>query len=1534
MKAKTAVKFVECSDDLTSEEIAQECLMSGNYALDEVRRVLAAIAQEEQDTRDRRGITDGRQVFGAYCHGGLRGITKLSSRKPLTTRFLNRVLGSSLPPHLKGLNPSWSALMLMRAGNVDVHRDWRNEWGTMNYAMHIPGEVQLWVDPGEHLAPKRGKTPQPLWNSQEARTLTEVPRAFDPRQHHAVRMQPNWLLVGYTPLGTSKLTSEDLTFLESCEFPVGSLIDPSPGRAAVEGSAESQDDHKVRTLSVTSEDTSESSISPEELRRQIADAALERASSPAHPPLVSTNDLSADLQPDTNTTLIGWDFSRGDPGDRPHPGLVHVALADYLRVRGVSEAYQRLTTLGIEAPNDLQFLYAEDLLESGFTKAVADAIMFGIHPPGTRRPDNPQLSSLTTGEVRLLDRAQRPIPWILQNRTLAQHCPGPPLAGLGCRQPDAKRRNVDPAAEEEELRAPDPLRFPEPPGADPTDSPTPRCPQDEPSSSHEPPRRRHAAEQAIEDYQYMMYMQAMWEDEEGANESASPDLLQQEPSSSSHDLMLPTDGQGGDSRPSSSMQGVLGDSVQAPTEPGADPTDSSTPRSNINYSCRAVQVSGPSSEQQPVSPEVSMLVGRESFLQDGHQQIGVPTNDPIRTMNARLSSCLSPAVRKVDEAAYTPNVEDLLGNLTGPLEVVHNVSPAEVRRHLPKWKTAAKSELDSFESMNVIRKFFGAEARRILRDQSIEVIPGKAVCTVKPGDPYKRKFRVVSCGNFASSTVEAQLYAGGAGAESLRTLLVHAAQRNRRCYGLDIKSAFLLAPIPATVTKRYAMRPPRMLVDLGLCSDDEIWMIDRALYGFRESPKWWSVHRDGVLSGATWSSPEGRVFLRQFTSESNIWAICLDGGLCIGHILVYVDDILILSNPGVADSFISWIKERWECTGLKEATPTEPLRFLGVDIYAEENPHGDVVGFSLVQEAYIYELLRSHDTALTTRATAPVPREWVRELPEQEEFTEPELRAAQSVTGELLWLAQRTRVDIGFCVGLMSSWVSRFPKHVTKVGGRVLEYLANTKTHRLVLTPGRPEGLKIYTDASFAPYGSHSISGIVLRYNECTVVWKSKRQTLVTLSTAESELCAGCEGVTLAQSLEALVTELDGCCGPKNLMVDNTAAVTLAEGGGSVRTRHLRARAAFLHDMRERRELCVSHCPGDVQLADCLTKALMKTRLAELCGLLGLGPPHVAQQSDAAFNDQEALPVDGHRANKCEAHVPATPNPAPSGLGVALAPNNGLGLWFALLIVALQTELSEAASEEDEPSQPLGLELSLLAILMTFSILFVWESGKTCLRSCCSHRRIGDPEVRMMQSGDDDDAGARRSRRQEAVRRAIVREVQEGDLRKRGQGNAEHADSPVSQPQVHSYVHVQVGGDQPTPVDLSVSGPRPPPAETSLPPVPSGLSGRPSSSSRSAAVVPPPPPPPCPANIRSDSQGYGQGSSPKEVRDMSTQTDPVTGLSLTELCELQVTTTSSRSPGAVHIFPTCNALRNSPSRQNRMFCRYCLQALREGRNLG
>ena len=187
------MKFVECFDFPTSEEVSNELLISQDYSLNAVRRVLQAISQEESSSSDRRGIVDGRQIFGAYCHGGLRGATNLTKRKPITIRFLNRFLQLRLRSQSDGTPVSWSALMLMQASNVEVHRDWRNEWGTVNYTMHVPGEVQLWVDSQDSRVKGSGP-PSPTWDTAETQILTDAPVSFDPRRHHAVRMQPNWFL--------------------------------------------------------------------------------------------------------------------------------------------------------------------------------------------------------------------------------------------------------------------------------------------------------------------------------------------------------------------------------------------------------------------------------------------------------------------------------------------------------------------------------------------------------------------------------------------------------------------------------------------------------------------------------------------------------------------------------------------------------------------------------------------------------------------------------------------------------------------------------------------------------------------------------------------------------------------------------------------------------------------------------------------------------------------------------------------------------------------------------------------------------------------------------------------------------------------------------------------------------------------------------------------------------------------------------------------------------------------------------------------
>ncbi|CAE7699215.1 TY5A, partial [Symbiodinium sp. CCMP2456] len=680
--------------------------------------------------------------------------------------------------------------------------------------------------------------------------------------------------------------------------------------------------------------------------------------------------------------------------------------------------------------------------------------------------------------------------------------------------------------------------------------------------------------------------------------------------------------------------------------PQADPTES--PMSQDHLEMMYLQSMWEAEEDTPVD---SWPPAASSTDCTG---LGDPSrSDGITHISGHWTECddgevaSPPRVRRVDEAMFTPDVEGLLERLEGPLEVVHNVAPAEVRSHLEKWRQAATTEVQSLETMGAIRRLRGQEARGILRSGDVEIIPAKAVCTVKPGSPFKRKVRVVSCGNFASTTEETLLYAGGAGAETLRALLAHNGRRGRRCHSLDVKSAFLLAPIPAYVKKRYAVRPPKLLTELGICAADEIWMIERALYGFRESPRWWSVHRDSVLSTATWNTERGALRLRQLASDSNVWSIELESGECMGHLLIYVDDMLIMADDCIAASFFEWIRGRWDCTDLQTASCDKPLRFLGVDIYEERDEHG-TIGFSLGQEGYIDELARSHSLKTNPRATTPIPKEWVRDAPPSEDYSPEQLREGQRITGELLWVAQRTRLDVAYSVGLMASLVARSPQYVVKLGTRVLEYLCNTKGHRLTLVPGKADGIRIYTDASFAPHGEHSITG-----------------------------------------------------------------------------NSVRIRAGFIKDMQSRGEATVSHCPGDLQLADALTKALPKARHELLAKLLGLGPPGMVvkrlQATVVTAEVSQVMPIEDGGTQTLAGDAVSVETRA--------AVQRGIGLWLFALALYSQLELGEAAEVDEEGAgEPVNLELSMVLMLLVMSVLFIWESAKHCATHCCPRRR--DEECR------------------------------------------------------------------------------------------------------------------------------------------------------------------------------------------------------------
>ena len=102
------------------------------------------------------------------------------------------------------------------------------------------------------------------------------------------------------------------------------------------------------------------------------------------------------------------------------------------------------------------------------------------------------------------------------------------------------------------------------------------------------------------------------------------------------------------------------------------------------------------------------------------------------------------------------------------------------------------------------------------------------------------------------------------------------------------------------------------------------------------------------------------------------------------------------------------------------------------------------------------------------------------------------VRQVQQVTGELLWLSQRSRP---------ASCAAR----------RAGPWATCNGQSRPCCVCSRQHPVHCWSDASFLPEGSRSHSGWCVCLRGCPIAWRSARQAFVSLSKAESELLASLE---------------------------------------------------------------------------------------------------------------------------------------------------------------------------------------------------------------------------------------------------------------------------------------------------------------------------------------------------------------------------------------------------------------------------------------
>jgi hypothetical protein len=207
-----------------------------------------------------------------------------------------------------------------------------------------------------------------------------------------------------------------------------------------------------------------------------------------------------------------------------------------------------------------------------------------------------------------------------------------------------------------------------------------------------------------------------------------------------------------------------------------------------------------------------------------------------------------------------------------------------------------------------------------------------------------------------------------------------------------------------------------------------------------------------------------------------------------------------------------------------------------------------------------------------------------------------------------MYAAVATRPDIAFAVSTLLQFLSNPGSAHWEAVKHVFRYLAGTKT--LELTYGSEHhGLEGYTDADGATQERRcTISGYTFLIDGSAISWGSRKQELVTLSTAEAKYITMMHAAKEAIWLHRLLDELfPDSLTSTPLYCDNQAALTLAtDNNYHVQTKHIDLHFHFIRQTAASRAITLSYCPTDDMVADILTKALPKWKVVAHATTLGL----------------------------------------------------------------------------------------------------------------------------------------------------------------------------------------------------------------------------------------------------------------------------------------------------------------------------------------
>ena len=523
------------------------------------------------------------------------------------------------------------------------------------------------------------------------------------------------------------------------------------------------------------------------------------------------------------------------------------------------------------------------------------------------------------------------------------------------------------------------------------------------------------------------------------------------------------------------------------------------------------------------------------------------------------------------------------------LESVEGLQPtyeeARKRPDWPKWQEAIKVELNSLEKTGTWRL--------VKRPPNTNVVDSRWVLRIKKnaaGEVDKYKARLVAKGFTQIYGVDYyETYAPVAKLTSFRLLLAIAARNGWAVDTFDFDSAYLNSKLGEDEVI-YLEQPPGYET-----KDRESWVyrLLKALYGLKQGAKNWydALHRALLELGFTRSEADHGVFFKEVGGHIIIFAVHVDDGLVTG------------SSISLINKFKEDMNAKYKLTDSGAAN-----WLLGIKITR------DLVNrkISLSQHAYIEAIITRFNFNDLKPSSIPIdpsaPLSKSQSPSKLEDIAKMKNVPYREAVGSLMYAAMGTRPDIAFATSTVAQFSENPGWAHWEAVKRIYRYLIGTKSLELTYG-GDKRGLVGYVDADGASQEHRrAISGYVFMVDGGAVSWSSKKQELVTLSTAEAEYVAQTyaakEAIWLRRLLMEIFKSIDT---PTTLFSDSKSAIALAHDGHyHARTKHIDIRYHFIRYIIEAGTIKLVYCPTDDMTADTLTKALPSAKAKHFATALGL----------------------------------------------------------------------------------------------------------------------------------------------------------------------------------------------------------------------------------------------------------------------------------------------------------------------------------------